>query len=191
MTIQKFDPRARKVKILATIGPASRDPDMLRRLFKAGADAFRVNMSHGEHSVHGETIRAIRALEKEFARPIAILADLQGPKLRVGTFKMSLDKGVPGGAPYIVPKDRVKKVIVESHRQGWQLYLHITNAETFDNAIEAIEAAYRLYPRDDVRHIFTHINMPTEENLEVMKRLGIVADSLLPADALIKRNDTR
>ena len=59
MTIQKFDPRARKVKILATIGPASRDPDMLRRLFKAGADAFRVNMSHGEHSVHGETIRAI------------------------------------------------------------------------------------------------------------------------------------
>ena len=84
MTIQKFDPRARKVKILATIGPASRDPDMLRRLFKAGADAFRVNMSHGEHSVHGETIRAIRALEKEFARPIAILADLQGPKLRVG-----------------------------------------------------------------------------------------------------------
>ena len=87
MTIKKFDPRARKVKILATIGPASRDPDMLRRLFKAGADAFRVNMSHGEHSVHGETIRAIRALEKEFARPIAILADLQGPKLRVGTFK--------------------------------------------------------------------------------------------------------
>ena len=63
MTIKKFDPRARKVKILATIGPASRDPDMLRRLFKAGADAFRVNMSHGEHSVHGEPIRAIRALE--------------------------------------------------------------------------------------------------------------------------------
>jgi predicted amidohydrolase YtcJ len=96
--------------------------------------------------------------------------------LRVGTFKMSLDKGVPGGDPYIVPRDRVIKVIVESHRQGWQLYLHITNAETFENAIEAMEEAYRLYPREDVRHIFTHINMPTEENLEVMKRLGIVAD---------------
>jgi predicted amidohydrolase YtcJ len=96
--------------------------------------------------------------------------------LRVGTFKMSLDKGVPGGDPYIVPKERVKKVIVESHRQGWQLYLHITNAETFDNAVEAVEEAYRLYPREDVRHIFTHINMPTEENIEVMKRLGIVAD---------------
>ncbi|MEE2840720.1 MAG: amidohydrolase [Acidobacteriota bacterium] len=96
--------------------------------------------------------------------------------LRVGTFKMSLDKGVPGGEPYIVPKDRVIKVIVESHRQGWQLYLHITNAETFDNATEAMEEAYRLFPREDVRHVFTHINMPTEENLEVMKRLGIVAD---------------
>lgn len=83
----KLEPRGRKVKILATVGPASRDPEMLRKLFKAGADAFRVNMSHGDHATHGETIAAIRAMEKEFGRPIAILADLQGPKLRVGTFK--------------------------------------------------------------------------------------------------------
>ena len=83
----KLEPRGRKVKILATVGPASRDPEMLRKLFRAGADAFRVNMSHGEHAIHAETIRAIRALEKEFGRPIAILADLQGPKLRVGAFK--------------------------------------------------------------------------------------------------------
>ncbi|MBD2843479.1 pyruvate kinase [Erythrobacter rubeus] len=83
----RIDPRGRKVKILATIGPASRSPEMLRRLFKAGADAFRVNMSHGSQKDHAEAITAIRALEKEFRRPIAILADLQGPKLRVGTFK--------------------------------------------------------------------------------------------------------
>ncbi|AWW72964.1 pyruvate kinase [Erythrobacter sp. KY5] len=83
----RIDPRGRKVKILATIGPASRSPEMLRKLFKAGADAFRVNMSHGEHADHAKAIAAIRALEKEFARPIAILADLQGPKLRVGPFK--------------------------------------------------------------------------------------------------------
>ena len=82
----KFEPRGRKVKILATVGPASRDPDMLRRLFRAGADAFRVNLSHGDHETHAQTIRAIRALEKEFNRPIAVLCDLQGPKLRVGTF---------------------------------------------------------------------------------------------------------
>ncbi|MGB3165252.1 MAG: pyruvate kinase [Alteraurantiacibacter sp.] len=82
----KLQPRGRKVKILATTGPATADPDVLRRLFKAGADAFRVNMSHGEHAVHAQTIANIRALEKEFRRPIAILADLQGPKLRVGQF---------------------------------------------------------------------------------------------------------
>ncbi|SMQ69369.1 pyruvate kinase [Altererythrobacter xiamenensis] len=85
--LNRLDPRSRKVKILATIGPASRSPEMLRKLFKAGADAFRVNMSHGEHSDHEASIKAIRALEKEFARPVAILADLQGPKLRVGKFK--------------------------------------------------------------------------------------------------------
>ena len=84
---KKIEPRGRKVKILATVGPASRDPAMLRKLFKAGVDAFRVNMSHGEHEVHAENITAIRAMEKEFNRPIAIFCDLQGPKLRVGKFK--------------------------------------------------------------------------------------------------------
>ncbi|MDP5103797.1 MAG: pyruvate kinase, partial [Erythrobacter sp.] len=83
----RIDPRGRKVKILATIGPASRSPEMLERLLRAGADAFRVNMSHGAHADHEAAIAAIRALEKQFAKPIAILADLQGPKLRVGTFK--------------------------------------------------------------------------------------------------------
>ena len=83
----RIDPRGRKVKILATIGPASRSPEMLERLVRAGADAFRLNMSHGSHADHEPAIAAIRALEKQFARPIAILADLQGPKLRVGTFK--------------------------------------------------------------------------------------------------------
>jgi pyruvate kinase len=83
----RIDPRGRKVKILATIGPASRSPEMLERLVRAGADAFRLNMSHGDHADHEAAIIAIRALEKQFAKPIAILADLQGPKLRVGNFK--------------------------------------------------------------------------------------------------------
>ncbi|MEM6858904.1 MAG: pyruvate kinase [Pseudomonadota bacterium] len=85
-SITRIDPRGRKVKILATVGPASRSPEMLRRLFRAGADAFRVNMSHGDHVDHSAAIKAIRALEREYGRPIAILADLQGPKLRVGEF---------------------------------------------------------------------------------------------------------
>jgi len=82
----KFEPRGRKVKILATVGPASARPDMLRRLFRAGADAFRINLSHGDHKDHAKVIKTVRALEKEFNRPIAVLCDLQGPKLRVGEF---------------------------------------------------------------------------------------------------------
>ena len=82
----KLEPRGRKVKILATLGPASCEPEMLRRLFRAGADAFRVNLSHGDHETHAATIKTVRALEKEFNRPIAVLCDLQGPKLRVGSF---------------------------------------------------------------------------------------------------------
>ena len=78
--------RGRKVKILATLGPASRSPEMIEKLLRAGADAFRVNMSHGDHETHAETIAAIRAVEKAIGRPVGILCDLQGPKLRVGQF---------------------------------------------------------------------------------------------------------
>lgn len=80
------EPRSRKVRILATLGPASRSPEMIERLFRAGADAFRVNMSHGAQADHAQTIAHIRALEKALGRPTTILVDLQGPKLRVGTF---------------------------------------------------------------------------------------------------------
>jgi pyruvate kinase len=84
--VQTLPPRARKVRILATLGPASRTPEMIEKLMRAGADAFRVNMSHGDHNDHKATIAAIRGLEKALGRPTTILADLQGPKLRVGTF---------------------------------------------------------------------------------------------------------
>jgi len=85
--LAKIDPRGRKVKILATLGPASRSPEMIEKLLRAGADAFRVNMSHGDHETHAQTIAAIRAVEKNLGKPVAVLCDLQGPKLRVGTFK--------------------------------------------------------------------------------------------------------
>ena len=80
-------PRSRKVRILATLGPASNSPEMIATLFQAGADAFRVNMSHGDQQSKVAVIEAIRSLEKEFQRPTTILADLQGPKLRVGKFE--------------------------------------------------------------------------------------------------------
>jgi pyruvate kinase len=79
--------RQRKVKIVATLGPASESVDMIRRLFLAGADVFRLNMSHGSQAEIAERHARIRAVEAELGRPIGILADLQGPKLRVGSFE--------------------------------------------------------------------------------------------------------
>ena len=78
--------RLRNVKIVATLGPASSSYEMIRDLFEAGADVFRLNMSHGEHDDIRARHAAIREVEKDIGRPIGILADLQGPKLRVGTF---------------------------------------------------------------------------------------------------------
>ncbi|HYZ24377.1 MAG TPA: pyruvate kinase [Rhodopila sp.] len=78
--------RRRRTKIIATLGPASSSPDVLARLFQAGADVFRLNFSHGSHEDHAARIAMIRELEERFQRPIGILADVQGPKLRVGRF---------------------------------------------------------------------------------------------------------
>tara|TARA_Y100001936_G_scaffold193763_1_gene193448 strand:- start:40820 stop:42301 length:1482 start_codon:yes stop_codon:yes gene_type:complete len=78
--------RYRQAKIVATLGPSSDTPDMIRTLFDAGADVFRLNFSHGTHDNHAAKISTIRKLEIETGRPIGILTDLQGPKLRVGEF---------------------------------------------------------------------------------------------------------
>ena len=78
--------RHRNAKIVATLGPASSTPEAIRSLFAAGADVFRLNFGHGTHEDHRKRYDIIRAVEGETGRPIAILADLQGPKLRLGTF---------------------------------------------------------------------------------------------------------
>ena len=78
--------RNRKVKILATLGPASGEEDMIQKLHEAGADLFRINMSHASHDLMRTLVTRIRAVEARCGRPIGILADLQGPKLRVGKF---------------------------------------------------------------------------------------------------------
>ena len=74
--------RRRRTKIIATLGPASSSAEVIERLFRAGADVFRLNFSHGSHADHAERIAIIRALEQKVDRPIGILADVQGPKLR-------------------------------------------------------------------------------------------------------------
>ncbi len=79
--------RLRRIKILATLGPASSDATMIRRLFEAGADIFRINMSHTPHDKMRELVATIRSVEASYGRPIGILVDLQGPKLRLGMFE--------------------------------------------------------------------------------------------------------
>ena len=77
----------RRAKIVATLGPASDGQDEIRALFDAGVDVFRLNFSHGAHADHEQVYRAIRRIEREVARPIGVIADLQGPKFRMGTFR--------------------------------------------------------------------------------------------------------
>src|SRR5262249_27296164 len=88
--------RLRRTKIVATLGPSSSDQAMIARLFQAGADVFRINMSHTSHDAMRKLHGAIRAVEKDFGRPIGILADRKGRKRRVGTLKeakVMLEKG--------------------------------------------------------------------------------------------------
>ena len=88
--------RERNVKIVATLGPASSSPDRIRALVAAGVDVFRLNFSHGSHDDHLDRINTVRALERELQQPIGLLADLQGPKLRVGKFADGAVDLLPG-----------------------------------------------------------------------------------------------
>ena len=88
--------RNRKAKILATLGPASSSPEIIEKLFTAGCDVFRMNFSHGSIEDHRKNYENIRALEKKYNHTTCILADLQGPKLRIGHFidkKVKIQKG--------------------------------------------------------------------------------------------------
>ncbi|MGE0605254.1 MAG: pyruvate kinase, partial [Xanthobacteraceae bacterium] len=79
--------RQRRTKIVATLGPASSEPATIEKLFHAGADVFRINMSHTPHEAMRAFVNTIRAIEERNGRPIGILGDLQGPKLRLGAFR--------------------------------------------------------------------------------------------------------
>ena len=83
--------RQRATKIVATLGPASSTLDVIGKLYEAGADVFRINMSHTAHDGMRELIANIRKVEEKFGRPIGILADLQGPKLRIGALSKPFD----------------------------------------------------------------------------------------------------
>ena len=97
--------RHRNVKIVATLGPASTSYDMIRKLFEAGADVFRLNMSHGSHDEIAARHATIRKVEADVGAPIGILADLQGPKLRLGVFARDDGEALEPGAAFRLDLD--------------------------------------------------------------------------------------
>jgi pyruvate kinase len=102
--------RNRSAKIVATLGPSSRDRAVLNDLFEAGADVFRLNFSHGSHDDHRRTYNTIRELEQQHGRPIGILQDLQGPKLRIGRLK--------DGAVHLTRGERFRLDLDETQGDG-------------------------------------------------------------------------
>ena len=96
--------RQRQAKIVATLGPASATTEMIRALFEAGADVFRFNFSHGSHADHHARYQIVRQVEQEVGRPIAVLADLQGPKLRIGQFAQGR-VNVEAGQVFVLDRD--------------------------------------------------------------------------------------
>ena len=97
--------RLRRIKILATLGPASSDSAMIRKLFEAGADVFRINMSHTPHDKMRELVKTIRNVESSYGRPIGILVDLQGPKLRLGAFAEGSTQ-LKNGQSFVLDSDK-------------------------------------------------------------------------------------
>ncbi|NVO15205.1 MAG: pyruvate kinase [Rhodoplanes sp.] len=167
--------RQRRVKIVATLGPASSDQAAVTRLFQAGADVFRINMSHTTPDRMHEMVRMIRAVEEELGRPVGILADLQGPKLRIGTFAedaVMLDRGAtfvldsdptPGTAERVfVPHPEV----LGSLEPGHSLLLddgkiRLTVLETWNGrALTRVEVGGRLTARKGLNLPDTMIAFP-------------------------------
>ncbi len=120
--------RSRRVKIVATLGPASHAPEMIERLFAAGVDVFRINMSHTAHDVVKKLHAAVRAAEAQFGRPIGILADLQGPKFRIGalegervalaegaTFRFDTTESVGGPERVFLPHPQIFDAVEVGH----------------------------------------------------------------------------
>jgi pyruvate kinase len=157
--------RLRRSKIVATLGPATAQRAAIADLFRAGADVFRINMSHASHDDMRERVQIIRALEQEFGRPIAILLDLQGPKLRIGLFKdgaVELKQGdsfifdsetTPGDATRVnLPHPEILQALQPGHVvlvDDGKVRLHITEASP-TRAVATVDVGGRVSNRKGV-----------------------------------------
>ena len=157
--------RHRKVKILATLGPASETPEKIEELYLAGADVFRINMSHATHEGMRHRVQMIREVERKHHRAIGVLVDLQGPKLRVGEFvdggadlkkgeRFTLDSDkTPGDATRVrLPHPEILRALEPGHTvliDDGKIRLHIVEAQR-DRAIAEVDVPGRIMNRKGV-----------------------------------------
>ena len=178
---ERMKPRDRKVRILATLGPASDSPEMIEALMRAGADAFRINMSHGERADKARLFDHIRSLEPKLGRPTTIVVDLQGPKLRVGQFE-SGKAMLEDGATFTLDRKDEK---------GDETRVRLPHPELFD-AIE--EGSMLLVDDGKIRLRATsvsHDEIVTEVEVggKISDRKGVnVPDVLIPIPALTDKD---
>ena len=102
-----FQPAPRATKIVATLGPASSDPDVLERMLRAGVNVVRVNFSHGTAAEHAESVRRVREIAGRIMQSVGVLADLQGPKIRLGTFATG-SAALEAGATFTLTTESVR-----------------------------------------------------------------------------------
>ena len=173
--------RRRKTKILATLGPASNTRDKMRALFEAGADVFRINMSHTAHDMLARMVGDLRALSEEIGRPIGILCDLQGPKIRLGK--------LPGGPRMLVEGERIKLVLGETTDKPEEV--PIPHPEIF----QAIKQKHALLIDDGkvrlrlLKKADTYAEAIVEVAGEIKDRKGVnMPDTLLPMSAMTPKD---
>jgi pyruvate kinase len=169
--------RQRRVKIVATLGPASDSVEMIRALFLAGADVFRLNMSHGSQDEIARRHAHIREVEAELGRPIGILADLQGPKLRVGSFARGSET-LEVGAPFRFDLDTAEGDGERVSLPHPEIFAALTEGST----LLVNDGKLRLRVLDVSP---SHANCTVEVGGEISNRKGVnVPDVVLPLAAL-------
>ena len=173
--------RHRKTKILATLGPASNTPQMMRAFFEAGVDVFRINMSHTDHAMLARMAADLRALSETVGRQVGILVDLQGPKIRLGT--------LPGGTRMLKQGEKVRLVLGENSAKADELpipHLEIFQAITLDHALLIDDGKVRLRIVDKgVDFAEAIVEVPGE----IKDRKGInMPDTLLPLSAMTPKD---
>ena len=173
--------RRRKTKILATLGPASNTRAMMRALFDAGVDVFRINMSHTSHEMLKQMVGDLRSLSEEVGRPIGVLCDLQGPKIRLGRLN--------GGPRMLKEGERIKLILGETSNTPDEL--PIPHPEIF----QAIKQKHALLIDDGkvrlrlLRKADTFAEAVVEVAGEIKDCKGVnMPDTLLPMSAMTPKD---